>query len=347
MFQKDAIDWAEGEALAFGSLLMEGIRVRLSGQDSRRGTFSQRHSVLVDYRTEEEYVPLNHLGEGQAPFRSLDSILSEFAVMGFEYGYSVANGDALVCWEAQFGDFVNGAQVIVDQFVSSGEDKWRQESGLVLLLPHGYEGQGPEHSSARLERFLTLAAEDNIQIVVPTTAAQYFHMLRRQMHRSVRKPLVVMTPKSLLRHPAARSSVDELTSGSFLETIDDPSITNNDEVRRLVFCSGKIAYGLREKRDEMEVPIPIVRVEQLYPFPLEQVLDIASRYPNLESVCWTQEEPENMGAWTFVFHKLAGRLPDGVELTYSARVESASPSTGSAKIHEQEQQELIQKALTT
>ncbi|MEA2499353.1 MAG: multifunctional 2-oxoglutarate metabolism enzyme, partial [Actinomycetota bacterium] len=201
MFQKDAIDWAEGEALAFGSLLMEGIRVRLSGQDSRRGTFSQRHSVLVDYRTEEEYVPLNHLGEGQAPFRSLDSILSEFAVMGFEYGYSVANGDALVCWEAQFGDFVNGAQVIVDQFVSSGEDKWRQESGLVLLLPHGYEGQGPEHSSARLERFLTLAAEDNIQIVVPTTAAQYFHMLRRQMHRSVRKPLVVMTPKSLLRHP--------------------------------------------------------------------------------------------------------------------------------------------------
>jgi 2-oxoglutarate dehydrogenase E1 component len=345
MFEKDAIDWAGGEALAFGSLLLEGVRVRLSGQDSRRGTFSQRHSVLVDYRSEEEYVPLNHLGDGQAPFRSLDSILSEFAVMGFEYGYSVANGDALVAWEAQFGDFVNGAQVIVDQFVSSGEDKWRQESGLVLLLPHGYEGQGPEHSSARLERFLTLAAEDNIQIAVPTTAAQYFHLLRRQLHRSVRKPLVVMTPKSLLRHPGARSSVDQFTSGTFLETIGDPAIEDKDAVRKIVLCSGKVAYGLKAERDEEKAAIPIIRVEQLYPFPLQQLLDAIESYPNATTVCWAQEEPENMGAWTFVFHQLARRLPENINLEYSARIESASPATGSAKIHEQEQQELIQKAL--
>jgi 2-oxoglutarate decarboxylase len=346
MLDKDAIDWAGGEALAFGSLLLEGIRVRLSGQDSRRGTFSQRHSVLVDYRTEEEYVPLNHLGEGQAPFRSLDSILSEFAVMGFEYGYSVANGDALVCWEAQFGDFVNGAQVIVDQFVIAGEDKWHQENGLVLLLPHGYEGQGPEHSSARLERFLTLAAEDNIQVAVPTDAAQYFHLLRRQMHRSVRKPLVVLTPKSLLRNPNARSPVAAFTSGSFNETIDDPAIENPDDVKRVVLCTGKVAYGLMAERDEKKLSIPIVRVEQLYPFPHEQLLEAISRYPNATSVRWAQEEPENMGAWGFVFHNLSRRLPKGLDLSHSARVESASPATGSAKIHEQEQQELIQKALT-
>ncbi|MEA2461080.1 MAG: multifunctional 2-oxoglutarate metabolism enzyme, partial [Actinomycetota bacterium] len=344
MFDKDAIDWAGGEALAFGSLLLEGVRVRLSGQDSRRGTFSQRHSVLVDYRNEEEYVPLNHLGEGQASFRSLDSILSEFAVMGFEYGYSIANGDALVCWEAQFGDFVNGAQVVVDQFVAAGEDKWHQESGLVLLLPHGYEGQGPEHSSARLERFLTLCAEDNIQVAVPTNAAQYFHLLRRQMHRSVRKPLVVMTPKSLLRHPAARSTVSQFTEGSFLETIDD-AIENPQDVKRIVLCTGKVAYGLQAERDEQKLPIPVVRVEQLYPFPLNQLLEIFERYPNATSLCWAQEEPENMGAWGFVFHNLSTRLPDRLDLTYAARVESASPATGSAKIHEQEQQELIHKAL--
>lgn len=346
MLQKNAIDWAGGEALAFGSLLLEGIRVRLSGQDSRRGTFSQRHSVLVDYRTEEEYVPLNHLGEGQAPFRSLDSILSEFAVMGFEYGYSIANGDALVCWEAQFGDFVNGAQVVVDQFLVAGEDKWEQQSGLVLLLPHGYEGQGPEHSSARLERFLTLCAEDNMQVAEPTTAAQYFHLLRRQMHRTVRKPLIVMTPKSLLRHPQARSAVEEFTAGTFKETIDDPSIDSPNDVKRIIICTGKVAYGLMAERDEKKLQVPVVRVEQLYPFPHEQLLEIFTRYPNATSVCWAQEEPENMGAWGFIFHNLSKWLPDGLELTSSARVESASPATGSAKIHEQEQQELIQKALT-
>src|ERR687891_2555414 len=249
LLDSDKIDWAHAEALAFGSLLWEGITVRLSGQDSRRGTFSQRHSVLVDYRTEEEYTPLNDLSRDQAPFRAFDSLLSEFAAMGFEYGYSVADGDALVLWEAQFGDFVNGAQVIVDQFVAAGEDKWLQESGLVLLLPHGFEGQGPEHSSARLERFLTLCAEDNMQVTQPTTPAQYFHVLRRQMLRSVRKPLIVMTPKSLLRSPDARSAFEEVTSGYFRETLDDPKIADRESVKRVVMCTGKIAYSIMNERD--------------------------------------------------------------------------------------------------
>jgi 2-oxoglutarate dehydrogenase E1 component len=346
MLAKDAVDWAGGEALAFGSLLLEGFRVRLSGQDSRRGTFSQRHSVLVDYRTEEEYVPLKNLSKDQASFRSLDSILSEFAVMGFEYGYSVGNGDALVCWEGQFGDFVNEAQVIVDQFIVAGEDKWKQESGLVLLLPHGQEGQGPEHSSARLERFLTLAAEDNIQVAQPTTAAQYFHLLRRQMKRSVRKPLIVMTPKSLLRSPAARSATADFTTGSFQETLDDPGIKDPGSVRKVIICTGKVAFQLMEERDEREVPAAIVRLEQLYPFPLEQLQEILKRYPNATALCWAQEEPENMGGWRFVFHNLMGWLPPELPLTYAARIESGSPATGSPKIHEQEQQMVIDNALS-
>ena len=346
MLDKDAIDWAAGEALAFGSLLLEGFRVRLSGQDSRRGTFSQRHSVLVDYRTEEEFLPLNHLGDGQANFRPLDSILSEYAVMGFEYGYSIANGDALVMWEGQFGDFVNGAQIVVDQFIAAGEDKWNQRSGLVLLLPHGYEGQGPEHSSARLERFLTLSAEDNMQVAQPTTAAQYFHLLRRQMHRSVRKPLIVMTPKSLLRHPAARSATSELTGGSFKETIDDPFVTDRTAVKRVVLCTGKIAYALMEARKEKDSPVAVVRIEQLYPFPGEQIAEILASYPNAKDVVWTQEEPENMGAWFFVNARADSFMPDGVPLRHVARIESGSPATGSARIHEQEQRELIEKSLS-
>jgi len=345
MLAKDAVDWAGGEALAFGSLLLEGFRVRLSGQDSRRGTFSQRHSVLIDYRTEEEYVPLNNLGEGQAPFRSLDSILSEFAVMGFEYGYSVANGDALVCWEAQFGDFVNNAQVIVDQFIAAGEDKWDQQTGLVLLLPHGYEGQGPEHSSARLERFLTLAAEDNMQVAQPTTAAQFFHLLRRQMHRPVRKPLVVMTPKSLLRLTAARSAAAEFERGHFRVVLDDPAVSDADGVRRILLCTGKVAYPLMAKRDEEGKPAAVVRVEQLYPFPGDQLRDVFERYPSATEVVWVQEEPENMGAWRFVSNHLRSKLQERLLLTHVSRPESGSPATGSAKIHEQEQQELLARAL--
>ncbi|HEX2240204.1 MAG TPA: multifunctional oxoglutarate decarboxylase/oxoglutarate dehydrogenase thiamine pyrophosphate-binding subunit/dihydrolipoyllysine-residue succinyltransferase subunit [Actinomycetota bacterium] len=344
LLDRDAIDWAAAEALAFGSLLVEGTTVRLSGQDSRRGTFSQRHSVLVDYRTGEEFIPLNHLQPGQAPFRAFDSLLSEYAAMAFEYGYSVANGDALVCWEAQFGDFMNGAQIVIDQFLVAGEDKWDQQSGLVLLLPHGYEGQGPEHSSARLERFLTLAAEDSIQVVQPTTPAQYFHLLRRQMHRSIRKPLVVMTPKSLLRHPAARSATKELERGHFRETLDDPRVDDPGSVARILLCSGKVAYELDKHRTERDAPAAIVRVEQLYPFPRTQLEEIFDRYTNAAEVRWVQEEPENMGAWAFIHHRLEGRLADRLELAFAARAESASPATGSHTVHEQEQEELLEHA---
>ncbi|MGH2729452.1 MAG: multifunctional oxoglutarate decarboxylase/oxoglutarate dehydrogenase thiamine pyrophosphate-binding subunit/dihydrolipoyllysine-residue succinyltransferase subunit, partial [Actinomycetota bacterium] len=344
LLERDAIDWGAGEALAFGSLALEGFAVRLSGQDSRRGTFSQRHSVLVDYRTGEEYVPLDNLAPDQGPFRSYDSLLSEYAALGFEYGYSVANGDALVLWEAQFGDFINGAQIVIDQFVVAGEDKWGQESGLVMLLPHGHEGQGPEHTSARLERFLTLAAEDGIQITQPTTPAQYFHLLRRQMLRSVRKPLVVLTPKSLLRAPVARSKTSELTSGHFREIIDDVRVKAPDEVDRIMLCTGKIAYQLMERRTERSEKVAVVRVEQLYPFPMEQLKEIFERYPNAREIRWVQEEPENMGAWMFIQYRLAGKLHKRFRLSYVARPESASPATGSQRIHEQEREALLERA---
>ncbi|MFN2527043.1 MAG: multifunctional oxoglutarate decarboxylase/oxoglutarate dehydrogenase thiamine pyrophosphate-binding subunit/dihydrolipoyllysine-residue succinyltransferase subunit [Actinomycetota bacterium] len=344
LLDRNAIDWAAAEALAFGSLLIEGTTVRLSGQDSRRGTFSQRHSVLVDHRTGEEYVPLNHLQPAQAPFRAFDSLLSEYAAMAFEYGYSVANGDALVCWEAQFGDFMNGAQIVIDQFLVAGEDKWDQASGLVLLLPHGYEGQGPEHSSARLERFLSLAAEDSIQVVQPTTPAQYFHVLRRQMLRSVRKPLIILTPKSLLRHPAARSATADLETGQFRETLDDPRVDDPSTVARILVCSGKVAYDLDKQRTERKARAAIVRLEQLYPFPRAQLAEIFDRYANANDVRWVQEEPENMGAWAFIHHRLEGRLPERLDLTFAARAESASPATGSHTVHEQEQEDLMEHA---
>ncbi len=344
LLEKDASDWAHGEALAFGSLLLEGFRVRIAGQDTRRGTFSQRHSVLIDYRTEEEYMPLNHLAEDQAPFRSFDSSLSEFAAVGFEYGYSIANGDALVCWEAQFGDFANGAQVIIDQYIVAGEDKWKQPSGLVMLLPHGYEGQGPEHSSARLERFLTLAAEDSIQVVQPTTPAQYFHVLRRQMLRSVRKPLVVMTPKSLLRHAEAKSKTDEFTSGSFRETLDDPWLSSPDEVESILLCTGKLAFTMKDERNKREAKAAVVRVEQIYPFPEQQLGEIFDNYPNAKDLCWVQDEPENMGAWTFIQARLNRMGSDRLTLRHAARAESASPATGSPKVHEQELEDILNRA---
>jgi len=345
ILDKEAIDWAHGEALAFGSLLMEGIDVRLSGQDSRRGTFSQRHSVLVDYRTGEEYTPLNDLSGNQARYRCFDSLLSEYAATGFEYGYSVANGDALVCWEAQFGDFVNGAQIVIDQFISSGEDKWNQESGLVMLLPHGFEGQGPDHSSARLERFLTQCAEDNMQVTQPTTPAQYFHLLRRQMHRTVRKPLIVMTPKSLLRNPDARSKLSDFTSGHFLEILDDTRVTNRDLVKRVVLCTGKIGLALMNERDARKSDVAIVRLEQLYPFPKDQLYGILDGYPNANEVMWVQDEPENMGAWWFVYGNIRADLSDRFSLRRAARAESGSPASGSPTVHEQEGAELLDKAL--
>ena len=346
MLDDDTIDWSGGEALAFGSLLLEGIQVRLSGQDSRRGTFSQRHSVLVDHRTGEEYTPLNHLSDDQGIFRIHDSLLSEFAAVGFEYGYSVTNGDALVCWEGQFGDFINGAQVVVDQYIVAGEDKWDQRSRLVLLLPHGYEGQGPEHSSARLERFLTLAAEDSIQVTQPTTPAQYFHLLRRQMHRAVSKPLVVMSPKSLLRLPDARSKSAELEGGSFHETLDDAQVEDPSGVRRILLCTGKVAYQLAGERNRRDYPGAVVRLEQLYPFPAKQLDAIFDRYSNAGELRWVQEEPANMGAWDFVHKNLSARLPERLRLDHVARAASASPATGSAGIHKQEQEELMEEAFS-
>ena len=342
---RDEVDWATGEALALGSLALEGVPVRLAGQDTRRGTFSQRHSVLVDYRTGAEYIPLQHLSPDQAPFMPYDSPLSEFAAMGFEYGYSVERKEALVAWEAQFGDFTNGAQVVLDQFLVAAEEKWMQTSGLVLLLPHGYEGQGPEHSSARIERFLTLCAEDNLQVVQPTTAAQCFHVLRRQMHREVRKPLVVITPKGLLRAKAATSSASAFTSGAFLEVLHEDKPQPAEQVRRVLLCSGRVAHDLLNARDEAEAPAAVVRVEQLYPFPQEQLREAIEGFPNATEVTWVQDEPENMGPWPFAHQRLHRLLRDSYRLRHVARAESASPATGSHSVHEAEQRDLLRRAL--
>jgi 2-oxoglutarate dehydrogenase complex dehydrogenase (E1) component-like enzyme len=301
--------------------------------------------VLVDYRTERKWYPLANLSPDQGAFLIYDSPLNEFAALGFEYGESVVAKDALVLWEAQFGDFINEAQVIVDQFIVAGEDKWGQTSGLTLLLPHGYEGQGPEHSSARLERFLTLSAEDNIQVVVPSTPAQYFHLLRRQMHRDIRKPLIVFTPKSLLRLPAASSRTDEFVRGTFREVLPDSSDLRADDVRAVLLCSGKLFYELAAKREKDAVnQVAIVRVEQLYPFPRDQVLEQLARCPNTKTVRWVQEEPENMGAYAFVHVRLHSALPRGIAFSHVARPESASPAGGSATVHELEQEDLLERA---
>jgi len=340
-------DWGMGEHLAFASLVDEGRLVRLSGQDSQRGTFTHRHAVIVDQRTEVEYAPLEHVRAGQGRFRVYNSPLSEAGVLGFEYGYSLDYPDALIMWEAQFGDFVNGAQVIIDQFISSAEDKWQRLSGLVMLLPHGYEGQGPEHSSARLERFFELCAEDNIQVTYPTTPAQYFHLLRRQVHRKYRKPLVVMTPKWLLRHPPARSPIGDFTTGMFQRILDDPARTETearDQVTRVLLCTGKIYYELveervRSKRDDCA----IVRLEQLYPIYPEKVAELVKSYPNAREVVWVQEEPSNMGAHRFIRLKLARALAPWTFRCVS-RVESASPATGSHKAHLIEQAQILARA---
>ncbi|MCB0963477.1 MAG: multifunctional oxoglutarate decarboxylase/oxoglutarate dehydrogenase thiamine pyrophosphate-binding subunit/dihydrolipoyllysine-residue succinyltransferase subunit, partial [Acidimicrobiales bacterium] len=338
------VDWATAEAMAFGSLLLEGTDIRFAGQDSRRGTFSQRHSVLSDYQSGAEYAPLAHLDPDQGKFWIYDSLLSEYAAMGFEYGYSVVQKDALVCWEAQFGDFVNGAMIVIDQYLVAAEDKWGQTSGLVLLLPHGLEGQGPEHSSGRIERFLTLCAEDNIQVANATTAAQYFHLLRRQMRRQIRKPLVVFTPKSLLRAKGARSPIEDLTRGSFQELLDDPSVTDRNAIERIVFCSGKVAYDAMARRDERGHAAAVVRIEQLYPFPYEQVSDLLATYPNATEVVWLQEEPDNMGARAFVAERLWPRVPQHMKYRQVSRTGSGSPATGSHGIHVQEQSQILDQA---
>jgi 2-oxoglutarate dehydrogenase complex dehydrogenase (E1) component-like enzyme len=347
-FEQGRIDWALAEALALGSLVLQGRPVRLSGQDSGRGTFSQRHAVLHDRRNETPHVPLAHLTTGQAPFAVYDSNLSEFAVLGFEYGYSVRHPDALVLWEAQFGDFCNGAQVIIDQFLASAEDKWAQRSGLVLLLPHGYEGQGPEHSSGRIERFLQLCARDNLRVALPSTPAQYFHLLRRQALGAERKPLVVFTPKSMLRSSQAVCAAEELVSGDFRELMTDPRQPDADGVRRVLLCAGKLYYELDAYRQEHGIhDVAVLRVEQLFPLAEQQLIDALSLCRRSERVVWVQEEPRNMGPYGFMLDQARDCLPPGVSLQYVGRPASASPATGSHRRHLQEQEQIVRAAFAS
>lgn len=351
--QKGSIDWATAEALAFGSLLLEGARIRLSGEDCQRGTFSQRHAVLIDQKNQNEYVPLNNIAPHQAGIEVYNSLLSEFGVLGFEYGYSLYAPHDLVLWEAQFGDFANGAQVIIDQFIASGESKWQRFSGLVMLLPHGYEGQGPEHSSARLERYLQLCAENNIQVCNMTTPANYFHVLRRQIHQSVRKPLVLMTPKSLLRHPMARSPWHAFgPETAFIPIIGDKSM-NVKEVKRVVLCSGKVYYDLLARRDEKQIKdVALIRLEQFYPFPFHQLVHELAPYKKADFI-WCQEEPSNMGGWSFLVPFLenvleemeAGKKTQPRKFHYVGRKAAASPATGLLAIHQKEQAALVDQAL--
>ncbi len=345
----EGFDWATGEALAFGSLISEGYGVRLSGQDSGRGTFSQRHAVWVDQNDEHRYVPLETVPHGR--FEVLDSPLSEYGVLGFEYGYAMTDPKTLVLWEAQFGDFANGAQIIIDQYIAASEAKWLRANGLVLLLPHGYEGQGPEHSSARLERFLQLCAQDNIQVCNITTPANYFHVLRRQMHRPFRKPLIIMTPKSLLRHPMAKSKASDFVGeGHFMRILSDVTPPADDKVKRLVLCSGKVVYDLFEARDAAEMTdTAIVRLEQLYPFPGDPLRTRIERMTALEDVVWCQEEPRNNGGWSFVDPFIEETLKAAncrtTRARYAGRAASASPATGLAKRHASEQGALVADAL--
>ncbi len=343
------MDWAFAEAVAFGSLVLDGTRVRLSGQDSGRGTFSQRHAVMYDTQTGQAWTPLSELrneNNKKAIFEVFDSSLSEQGVLGFEYGYSVESLDALVLWEAQFGDFGNGAQVIIDQYIAASEDKWRQLSRLTLLLPHGYEGQGPEHSSARLERYLQLCAENNLQVCNPTTPAQYFHLLRRQAKQETMRPLVVMTPKSLLRLPAATSSAKDLTSGGFLPVIDDAEITDRQKVSRIVLCSGKVFYDLASARKKANAEhVALVRLEQFYPFPEKRLREIFASYPNAKELVWTQEEAKNMGGWHFVEPRLMQLVASCDRPVFVGRTASASPATGSYSIHELEQRQLVEQSI--
>jgi 2-oxoglutarate dehydrogenase E1 component len=339
------LDWATAELLALASVAAEGYRVRLSGQDSQRGTFSQRHAVLHDTRDGRTHTPLQQISPEQAAVEVINSPLSETGVLGFEYGYSLVLPDGLVLWEAQFGDFVNAAQVIVDQFIASAEDKWRHLSGLVMLLPHGFEGQGPEHSSARLERFLQLAAEDNMQIVMPSTPAQYFHVLRRQVLRRWRKPLVVFTPKSLLRHPAVVSPLEDCAQGRFQRVLPDANLPV-EAAARVLICGGKIYYDLLDAREKQRrTDIALVRLEQFYPFPEVELAAILKAHPEGSPVVWVQEEPENMGAWPYLRYRWGHKLLGKWALQGISRPPSASPATGSSSAHQLEQQELIHQAL--
>jgi 2-oxoglutarate dehydrogenase E1 component len=340
------LDWGFAETLAYGTLLTEGYEVRIVGQDSGRGTFFHRHAVWYDQNRGESYVPLEHLSPSQPRFDIFDSLLSEEAVVGFEYGFSTTEPNCLTIWEAQFGDFVNGAQVIIDQFISSGEAKWGRLCGLTLMLPHGYEGQGPEHSSARLERFLQLCAEQNMQVCVPSTPAQMFHMLRRQMKQGFRKPLIIMTPKSLLRHKLSVSPLEELTQGSFRTVIDEIDDIQPAKVTRVVFCSGKVYFDLLDsRRGDALHNIAIVRVEQLYPFPAEEYAAIIRKYANAKEIVWCQEEPQNQGGWYQIRHRLQEPLSKDHQLLYAGRAPAAAPATGIPQMHQEQQQSLVDAAL--
>lgn len=341
------VNWGYAETMAYATLLDQGYPIRLCGQDAARGTFAHRHSILHDQNTDELYIPLSHLAPQQVQINIVDSLLSEEAVMAFEYGFASAEPNNLVIWEAQFGDFANGAQVVIDQFISSGEQKWGRLCGLVLLLPHGYEGQGPEHSSARLERYLQLCAQHNMQVCVPSTPAQVFHMLRRQMIRPYRKPLIVLTPKSLLRHPLAVSPLADLTQGEFQLVIPETDELNTKKVDRLIMCSGKIYYELLEKRREQKLNnVAIIRIEQLYPFPKERLKEVLKTYSHVKNIIWCQEEPKNQGAWYSTQHELIACLSNDQRLSYAGRDESASPAVGYASLHAKQQAAVVNDALT-
>ena len=340
------LDWGMAETLAYATLVDDGKRIRISGQDSGRGTFFHRHSVLHNQNDASTYIPLANIHDKQGPFQVFDSVLSEEAVLAFEYGYATAEPSGLTIWEAQFGDFANGAQVVIDQFISSGEQKWARLCGLTMLLPHGYEGQGPEHSSARLERYLQLCAEQNMQVVVPSTPAQVYHMIRRQVVRPMRRPLIVMSPKSLLRHPLCTSSLEELSEGTFQPAI--PEIDNLDpsKVKRVVFCSGKVYFDLLEQRRNNEQDdVAIVRIEQLYPFPMDEVQAAIAQYTNVEDFVWCQEEPQNQGAWYCSQHNFRAAIPAGADLKYAGRPASASPAVGYMSVHLKQQKALVEDAL--
>ncbi|MEF1279536.1 2-oxoglutarate dehydrogenase E1 component [Vibrio fortis] len=341
------VDWGMAETLAYATLVDDGKRIRISGQDSGRGTFFHRHSVLHNQTDASTYVPLANIHDKQGPFQVFDSVLSEEAVLAFEYGYATAEPSGLTLWEAQFGDFANGAQVVIDQFISSGEQKWARLCGLTMLLPHGYEGQGPEHSSARLERYLQLCAEQNMQVVVPSTPAQVYHMIRRQVVRPMRRPLIVMSPKSLLRHPLCTSSLEDLAEGTFQPAIAEIDDIKPENVKRVVFCSGKVYFDLLEQRRKNEQDdVAIVRIEQLYPFPLEEVQAAIAQYTNVEDYVWCQEEPQNQGAWYSSQHNFRAAIPAGADLKYAGRPASASPAVGYMSVHLKQQKALIEDALT-
>jgi 2-oxoglutarate dehydrogenase E1 component len=342
-----ALDWGMAENLAYADIVVKGSNIRITGQDSGRGTFFHRHAVLHNQTDGSAYIPLANLHADQHKIEIYDSVLSEAAVVAFEYGYATAEPGTLTIWEAQFGDFANGAQVVIDQFLSSGEAKWGRLCGLTLLLPHGYEGQGPEHSSARLERFLQMCADHNWQVCVPSTPAQVFNMLRRQAHRPMRKPLIVMSPKSLLRHPLAVSSIEELAEGVFHNVIDEIDDINASDVKRVVMCSGKVYYDLLEQRRKNEQSdVAIIRVEQLYPFPQVEFGQIMSKFKHVKDWVWCQEEPQNQGAWYCSQHHFWSALPKAATLTYAGRKASASPAVGYISVHNQQQKDLVDDALT-